>query len=690
MPVNLHFMTLKSRFPLASLPGFFHILALLALFAAPEIYAGATMRVTNDWKTGFQAEVEVTNTTGKTLTDWRLEFTMTPQITSIWNASVASRTGSKNVIRGASWNKSLAPGAKISFGFVAQPGNTQSPPTDFVLRDASDSAGSTPAPSATPTPAPSPAATPSPAPPAGPNVTVQSGSVRVTFTVTQDWISGFQGEFKLTNTGSQTLSNWRLEFDFAPVISSAWDAVVQRQGEHYTATPMSWNAGIAPGATVSFGFLSSPGNVTTPPRNIIVNGQGSSGPTPTPTPAPSATPAPTPAATPLPSPTPPVTGGPGLSGKKIVGYFADWGIYQKNYHVTDIPASKLNVINYAFAKPASTGDVVLFDEWAAVQRPYPGDVGGQPVLGNFNQLIKLKQASPHLITMISIGGWTLSGEFSDIALTASSRGKFTRSAIAFIRKYGFDGVDIDWEYPAGGGLGSNKVRPQDKQNYTLLLRELRRQLDIAAANDGKKYYLSIAAPAGPGNIAHFELANIAAVCDWINLMAYDLHGDWENATGHHAGLRAPRGDPLSVEAAVATCLASGVPSAKLVVGVPFYGRGWKGVGPANNGLRQPSAGGMPGTYPPDMEWEYRDILNRLTTRPGVYQRFWDDTAKAPWLYAAGENGGTFVTYEDTESLGYKTQMIRDRSLGGAMFWELSSDSKTPADSLLQKIHDGLK
>jgi chitinase len=716
---------------------------MLAILSTAPLFAGATMKITNDWGSGFQAEVEVTNTTGKSLSDWRLDFTMTPQVTSIWNASVASRTGTKNVIKGASWNKTLAPGAKATFGFVAQPGNFKTLPTDFVLRDATDSPTATPTPSPTPTPKPSPTATPKPSPtptptptptpkpsatptpsptpsptPGNPNTTVQVGAVRVTFTVTQDWISGFQGEFKLTNTGSQTITNWKLAFDYAPQISSAWDAAVTSSGNRHTAVPMTWNASIAPGSTVSFGFLASPGNVKTPPTNITVNGgtptptptpTATPKPSPTPTPSPTATPkptptptatpkptpSPTPVATPTPTPTPtpsptPTTGGPSITGKKIVGYFAEWGIYQKNYHVTDIPANKLNVINYAFAKPTSNGDVVLFDEWAAVQRAYPGDIGGQPLLGNFNQLIKLKKANPHLVTMISIGGWTLSGEFSDIALTSSSRDYFARSAVAFIKKYGFDGVDIDWEYPVGGGLGSNKVRPQDKQNYTLLLRELRRQLDVAAKNDGKKYYLSIAAPAGPGNIANFELANIAAACDWINLMAYDLHGDWENPTNHHACLRAGAGDPLSVEAAVSTYLASGVPAAKLVVGVPFYGRGWKGVGPTANGLRQPSGGGMPGTYPPDMEWEYRDILNRLATRPGVYKRFWDDTAKAPWIYASGENGGTFVTYEDTESLGHKTKFIKDRSLGGIMFWELSSDSKNSADSLLQKISDGLK
>jgi chitinase len=512
---------------------------------------------------------------------------------------------------------------------------------------------------------------------------VQSGDLRVVFRVTQDWFSGFQGEFLLTNTGRQTMAAWQLQFDFALQISSAWDAVVQRQGLRYTATPMIWNSGIAPGATVSFGFLGSPGNVLTPPQNIVAT-------VPAAPPTPSPTPSPTPQATPLPTPTPPPrTGGPSLSGRKIVGYFPEWGIYQKNYHVSDIPATKLNVINYAFAKPLASGDIVLFDEWAAVQRPYPGDIGGQPLLGNFNQLRKLKAAHPHLITLISVGGWTLSGPFSDIALTSATRERFARSAVDFIRRYGFDGVDIDWEYPVGGGLGSNTTRPEDKQNYTLLLREVRRQLDDAARVDGRKYYLTIAAPAGPWNMANFELGPIAVLCDWINVMTYDFHGGWENQTNHHAPHFAPPGDVLSVDATVNSYLATGVPAEKLVVGVPFYGRGWQGVGPFSNGLRQPSSGGSPGTYPPDEEFEYRDILSRLATSPATYTRYWDATAKAPWVYAPAITGGLFITYEDRESLGLKTQMIRQRNLGGIMFWEISSDSKTPSQSLLEQISQDL-
>ncbi|MEO8206003.1 MAG: glycosyl hydrolase family 18 protein, partial [Chthoniobacterales bacterium] len=586
--------------------------------------------------------------------------------------------------------------------------------------------GATPTPSATPsatptaTPSPTPVVptpTPTPAPGQSADTTVQSGNVSVKFTVTQDWASGFQATFALTNTGTQTLTNWRLEFALDPRISNAWDATVTPSGTAtYTAVPVSWNTDIAPGATVSFGFVATPGGLQSPPLNIKVNGTASSGgnatptptpvvvatPTPTPsaTPAPSATPSPTPAATPSPTPvgppppgpTPsptPVAGGPDISGPKIVGYFPEWGVYERNYHVSDIPAQKLNVINYAFANATASGDVTLFDAYAATQKTYPGDTWDQPLAGNFNQLIQLKKKYPHVRTMISIGGWTLSTYFSDIAMTASTRQHFATSAVAFARKYGFDGVDIDWEYPVGGGLDGNHNSPNDKHNYTLLLQELRKQLDAAGVSDGKKYYLTIAAPAGPDKIANLEPAAIAQIVDWINVMTYDMHGAWENTTNHQSALYGPPGDPLNDEDVILNYTNLGVPAKKLVLGIPFYGLSWKNVGASNDGLGQSGSGRPRGSYDDTGMFDYRDIQSRLASQPGVYTRHWDDNAKVPWVYNSKDSNGIFITYDDVPSVREKTSFVRSKALGGVMFWELSGDSRTPADSLLYTIYDGL-
>ncbi|MFZ4774472.1 MAG: glycosyl hydrolase family 18 protein [Terrimicrobiaceae bacterium] len=586
-------------------------------------------------------------------------------------------------------------------------------PTPTASPSPSASPSPTPSPTATPTATPTPVATPVPTT-GSPDLTIQAGTALVSFHVSQDWGSGFQGDFTITNNGSTTINSWTLQFDIVPRISSTWDATVTPlTGTTYKATPVSWNTSIPPGGKVTFGFVAAPGNLHTSPANISFNGSAPvATPTPTATPVPTATPAPTatptasatpaptatpsatPVATPLPTPSPtPVTSGtvPSLSGAKIVGYFPEWGVYGRNYHVTDIPASRLNVINYAFANVSATGEVVLYDTYAAIEKAYPGDTWDQPLRGNFNQLKKLKAANTHLITMISIGGWTLSGRFSDVALTTASRQKFATSAVAFMKKYGFDGIDIDWEYPVGGGLPENTVRPQDKQNYTFLLQELRRQLNLAGTADAKKYYLTIAAPAGPSTIANLETAAISTTVDWINLMTYDMHGAWENVTDHHSALvSANASDPLNITSAVNAYLSTGVPATKLVLGVPFYGRSWKNVVPTNNGLHQAGSGTPQGSYDDTGMFDYWDIAARNAAQPTVYKRFWDATAKVPYIHAPSLNNGIFITYEDRESLGYKIQLIKSKGMGGVMFWELSGDTRDVESSLLKTLCDGLK
>src|SRR5271166_6427721 len=126
-------------------------------------------------------------------------------------------------------------------------------------------------------------------------------------------------------------------------------------------------------------------------------------------------------------------------GKKIIGYFAEWGIYGRKYNVADIPADKLTHLNYAFAKINEAGECALVDSFAAINKAHPGDKQDNGVLrGNFNQLLQLKRKHPHIKTLISVGGWSWSGPFSDAALTEASRGKLARSCVAFIVKYGFD------------------------------------------------------------------------------------------------------------------------------------------------------------------------------------------------------------------------------------------------------------
>ena len=415
---------------------------------------------------------------------------------------------------------------------------------------------------------------------------------------------------------------------------------------------------------------------TTGPNGVWEDRGACAGATATPaTPTATAAPA-TPTST---ATTPTATSTPGGGGDRIIGYFAAWGVYGRNYHVKNIvtsgAAAKLTHINYAFGNVVNNR-CAIGDAYADYDRAYTAalsvdgvaDTWDQPLRGSFNQLRKLKQLYPNIKTLISLGGWTWSAGFSDAALP-QNREAFVRSCVElFITNPQFagvfDGIDIDWEYPGACG-NTCAFRPEDKQNFTALLAEFRRQLD--AARPGA--LLTIAAPAGPDKIAQIEVERIHPYLDFINLMTYDIHGAWENQTNFQSHLYTPAGDPatgnarVSVDDAVSTWLTRGTPAGKLVIGVPFYGRGWTGVPATNNGLWQTATGGAPGTYEAGIE-DYKVLKTKGLTR------YYNSAARAAWLYG----GGIFWTYDDPPILAEKMVYINQRGLGGVMFWELSGDT----------------
>ncbi|TPE70364.1 chitinase [Halalkalibacterium halodurans] len=392
---------------------------------------------------------------------------------------------------------------------------------------------------------------------------------------------------------------------------------------------------------------------------------------------------------------------------KIVAYYPSWGAYGRDYQVWDIDASKISHINYAFANicwdgrhgnpdPAGpnpqtwscqdengvidvpNGSIVMGDPWIDAQKSNPGDTWDEPLRGNFKQLNKLKEEHPHLKTLISVGGWTWSNRFSDMAATKETRENFANSAVEFIRKYGFDGVDVDWEYPVSGGLPGNSRRPEDKENHVLLLQEVRDKLDEAGQEDGKDYLLTIASGASPGYVENNKLNEIAEIVDWINIMTYDFNGGWQNISGHNAPLyydpatantELPTPEHFNVESAVEGHLQAGVPEHKLVLGMPFYGRGWSNCDGANQGEYQRCAPPREGTWENGV-FDFSDLEDHYINKNG-YQRYWNDVAKVPFLYNA--TNGNFITYDDEESFRYKTDFIKSNNLAGSMFWDVSGD-----------------
>jgi chitinase len=370
---------------------------------------------------------------------------------------------------------------------------------------------------------------------------------------------------------------------------------------------------------------------------------------------------------------------------RVVGYFSSWGIYDREFFVTDIAADKLTHINYAFFLISEDGQCTLGDEGADMQFLYPGDTDDEPLRGNFKQLKLLKEAHPGLQTLMSIGGWSGSDYFSDVALTDETRQKFVASCVNMMIQYGFNGIDIDWEYPTGGGEVGNSARPEDTLNFTLLLAEFRQQLEVQGSTDSQHYLLTIAAPSSAQQYQKIELEKIMASLDWINVMTYDFSGAWSDQTGFNAPLYADPNSPdlptNNADATIQGYLAAGVPASKLVLGVPFYGRGWTGVDNVNDGLYQSYVGLPDGTFEAG-SYEYYDLA---TNYVGKFQRFWNDTAQVPWLYDA--ETGTMISYDDPESIALKAQYVKDQGLGGVMIWELASDDLT--HSLLDAVYDTL-
>jgi chitinase len=342
---------------------------------------------------------------------------------------------------------------------------------------------------------------------------------------------------------------------------------------------------------------------------------------------------------------------------RLVGYFPAGAIHTQNYQVTDIPAALLSHVIYAFANVTAAADCV--------------SVNANDDSVNFPQLLDLKLNNPGLVVLISVGA-SHSANFSAVSADAATRAQLAQSCVQFMTQNGFDGIDIDWEFP--GAL--------DSGNFTALLQELRSQLDAQGDADGRDYLLTIAAPAGSQNIVNLQLALIHPCLDWINLMTYDFATASSHKTNFVAPLFTHEG-ALNVNAAVNSYLGAGVPADKIVLGVRLVGTGWQGVGSTNNGLYQTDTGPAPGTWDlpgaaPSGSFGYQDIEDNYL--PG-YTPSWDREAQVPWLYNA--DAGIMISYEDPESLTAKANYVLSNQLGGAMIWELAADDDQ--DTLVNTI-----
>ncbi len=398
--------------------------------------------------------------------------------------------------------------------------------------------------------------------------------------------------------------------------------------------------------------------------------------------------------------------------QRLVGYLPEWkiysGFYPKNL-VSSGSAEKLTHVLYAFGNvpapgAAGGGTCQLGDPYADFETLVSAadsvdgvaDEAGATLHGNFNQLLQLKKLYPKLKIEISLGGWSWSSGFSAAASTPASRQALVSSCIStFIQgnfkdpswysvtQAGiFDGIDIDWEYPGACG-NTCSYSPEDTANFTLLLQEFRAQLDAETAKTHKQYSLSIAAPAGKAQYSLIQLSEIHPYLDFINLLSYDFNGGWNHYADHAAPLFTSPTDPIAADKAnnvnsvVSAYLEAGVPPHKLNLGIPFYAHGWTGVPNKNHGLYQSAT-----TTAPDDQAGY----NVVQALPGFQHHYDPLSGLAQWTYNPATN--TFYSYDDELSAFVKALYIRERGLGGAMFWELSGDDSK--GTLVHSIYTALQ
>ncbi|MEI6284997.1 MAG: glycosyl hydrolase family 18 protein [Bacillota bacterium] len=639
----------------------------------------------------------------------------------------------------------------------------------------------TPTPTATVTPTPTATATPTPVAttvlaPTTPTVawmptTSNGSSIAVSWNI---WWGTPAQSWELYDNGTKIYSSSTFTAKDANTESGTVTLTNVANGAHSFTVKLSNSGTDATGKAVTLSATSAA---------YVVTVSGSTTPTPTVTPTPTATVTPTPTATVTPTPTVTVTPTPtatvtptptatatptpigtgnvstgtdltdvkigerlnsaqmtqlnamnfggtvgGPNTDKIVGtYYGDWFTYGRNFQPADLPAAKYNRVYFGFTKLDTAGNVSFADSYAESDKAFATDgweAGDQR--GLLKQFWLLKQRFTSLETYMSIGGWTLTGPFAELAKTETGRLNFAKNAVALAKANGFDGVDIDWEYPGVVTEFGTKASAADKKNFTLLCQALRTELDNAGLSlSGRKMGLTVCAGIAKDAITNIEYDQVKKYVNQINIMAYDAHGAWDSDVGGNAplynyiqsqtaadsewtmndatinilaamqGITAPAKDGTAATLAARNAIlanASAADKATLSVGTPNYARGWKVADTTNitiNNLEN-----IVGTGAAAGSWEagsadYKDIVlaksgqGKLAgTLQSDYKTIWDPYSGEAIVYDNNE----VYSVDTQQSIALKAQYAAQNGLGGLFSWDCSADYQ---GQLAQATLDGL-
>ncbi|MEV6393346.1 glycoside hydrolase family 18 chitinase [Streptomyces sp. NPDC051907] len=536
------------------------------------------------------------------------------------------------------------------------------------------------------------------------------------------------------------------DFPSGTAVASAWDADVTSSGAHWTAKNKSWNGSLSPGASVTFGFNGTGSGAPSGCKLNGGSCDGGSLPGDNPPSAPGAPTASgvtdtsvkltwtaaaddkgvknydvlrdgttvatvagtthtdtglsagadytyTVKARDTADQTGPQSaavsvrttgGGPGPDpGSRVkLGYFTEWGVYGRNYHVKNLvtsgSAAKITHINYAFGN-VQNGRCTVGETFPAYEKAYTADqsVDGvadtwdQPLRGNFNQLKKLKAKYPHIKVLWSFGGWTWSGGFGQAVQNPTAFAQSCYDLLNDSRWAGlFDGIDLDWEYPNACGLSCDTSGPAAFKNMMQAMR---------AKFGGKLVTAAITADASNGGkIDAADYAGAAQYVDFYNVMTYDFFGAWaaQGPTAPHSPLTSYSGIPqqgFNSDAAIVKLKAKGVPGSKLNLGIGFYGRGWTGVTQSAPGGT--ATGPAPGKYEQGID-DYKELKGKCPATGTV----------AGTAYA--HCGSQWWSYDTPATISGKMNYVKNQGLKGAFFWEFSGD--TASGELANAVSAGLQ
>ncbi|MFJ9926312.1 glycosyl hydrolase family 18 protein [Streptomyces misionensis] len=559
----------------------------------------ASFTKSSDWGTGFGGQWTIKNSGSAGISSWTIQwdFPSGTSVTSAWDADVTN-SGNHWTAKNKSYNGTLAPGASVSFGFN---GSGPGSPSNCTLNG--DSCDGT--------------SVPGDAAPSAPGTPTASGITDTSVKLT--WGAA---------TDDKGVKNYDVLRDGKVVATVT--------GTSYTDT------GLTAGTDYSYSVQARDTAGQTGPVSaaVAVHTTGGGGTTPPPT-----------------------------SGKIKMGYFTDWGIYGRNYNVKNLvtsgSAAKITHINYAFGN-ITGGKCAIGDSYADYDKAFTADqaVNGvadtwdQPLRGNFNQLRELKAKYPNLKVIWSFGGWTWSGGFADAAKDPAG---FAQSCYDLVNDPRwadvFDGIDIDWEYPNACGLTCDTSGPAAFKNVVAALR--------AKFGSGKLVTAAVSADgSNGGKIDATDYAGAAQYLDWYNVMTYDFFGAWDakGPTAPHSPLTSYSGIPqagFTTADAIAKYKAAGVPAAKLLIGIGFYGRGWTGV--TQDAPGGTATGPATGTYEQGIE-DYKVLKSSCPVTGTI----------AGTAYA--HCGSNWWSYDTPSTIAGKMSWAKTQGLGGAFFWEFSGDT----------------